>query len=402
MVLRPGQSFEDLLRRANGSCPRCGGLLRRWGQARWRVVRDAGAANRRFRPRRVRCARCRVTQVVLPPEVLLRRRDSVAVVGEAWRCFAGGAGSRRVARLLGVPVETVRGWLRRLRLSPTPGTRALFGAAGGTARDQLGWTLTSSSPSPAPPGASSRPLAGCRLPLARPAALQHQLALGAPRPRRCRRWVSRAPGALAELPGYEEVSDERQEAFGSGVVLRCGFDARAVATQESAWRQPVRTGMHLVASRPRPGAAGWRRSRPARASRRASPVALASFVEHRSGLRIELHHPLESPGRWIDYLDGAESRYRAHGVESALDRPRLEDGRSTSLFFVAIDDDDRVVGGIRCHGPLRAAVGGLRPSGARGPSPAAGRARHPRRLRAVRTGRDQRRVGRRRDPPAWD
>jgi hypothetical protein len=139
MVLRPGQSFEDLLATPkNQSCPRCAGPLRRWGQARWRIVRDGGG-DRRFRPGRVRCSRCGVTQVVLPPDVLLRRRDSVAVIGEAWRCFAGGAGSRQVAHLLGVPAETVRGWLRRLRML----ARAIFGEVGGSARDQLRWALTS-------------------------------------------------------------------------------------------------------------------------------------------------------------------------------------------------------------------------------------------------------------------
>jgi hypothetical protein len=56
-----------------------------------------------------------VTQVVLPAAVLVRRRDGVAVIGRAWRCFAGGGGARRVARLLDLPMGTVRGWLRRLR-----------------------------------------------------------------------------------------------------------------------------------------------------------------------------------------------------------------------------------------------------------------------------------------------
>src|SRR5579859_4845296 len=82
---------------------------------------------------------------------------------------------------------------------------------------------------------------------------------------------------------------------------------------------------------------------------------LASFVDGRSGVRIEVHHPLESPDRWRAYLDGAESRYRAHSILRAFERPRLEDGRTTSLFFVAVDDANRVVGGLRCHGPLRAA-----------------------------------------------
>jgi transcriptional regulator with XRE-family HTH domain len=80
----------------------------------------------------------------------------------------------------------------------------------------------------------------------------------------------------------------------------------------------------------------------------------AGFTDGVSGLRIEVHHPSERPDLWREYLDGAEVRYRAHGIEHALDRPTIEDGRSTSLFFVAVDEG-RVVAGIRCHGPLVAA-----------------------------------------------
>ncbi|MCU1374483.1 MAG: hypothetical protein JWO68_1769 [Actinomycetia bacterium] len=115
MVLRPGQSVEDLVARGNTACPGCAGALSRWGQARSRVVRGPGG-EQRLRPRRVRCRACRVTHVVLPPDALLRRRDGVAVVGRAWRSAAAGAGARRVAHQLGVPMETVRGWLRRLRV----------------------------------------------------------------------------------------------------------------------------------------------------------------------------------------------------------------------------------------------------------------------------------------------
>lgn len=114
IVLRSGESVENLIKTGNGSCPACGGALRRWGQARWRVIR-ASNGEWGFRPSRVRCAACGVTQVVLPADVLVRRRDGVAVVGRAWRSFAGGSGARRVARQLHLPMGTVRGWLRRLR-----------------------------------------------------------------------------------------------------------------------------------------------------------------------------------------------------------------------------------------------------------------------------------------------
>jgi molybdopterin/thiamine biosynthesis adenylyltransferase len=81
-------------------------------------------------------------------------------------------------------------------------------------------------------------------------------------------------------------------------------------------------------------------------------VPLAGFVDARTGVRLELHHPLASPATWRAYLDGAEVSYRAHGVSCALPRAELEDGRATALFFVAVDAHGRVVGGIRAHGPL--------------------------------------------------
>ena len=46
-------------------------------------------------------------------DTLLRRRDGVEVIGAALVAKATGAGHRRVAEMVGVPVSTVRGWLRR-------------------------------------------------------------------------------------------------------------------------------------------------------------------------------------------------------------------------------------------------------------------------------------------------
>jgi hypothetical protein len=51
--------------------------------------------------------------VLLSAEVLLRRADSVEVVGAALAAKATGVGARRIAEGLGRPWETVRGWLRR-------------------------------------------------------------------------------------------------------------------------------------------------------------------------------------------------------------------------------------------------------------------------------------------------
>jgi hypothetical protein len=44
---------------------------------------------------------------------LLRRRDAVAVIGAALLARAAGEGHRPIAERLGVPKDTVRGWLRR-------------------------------------------------------------------------------------------------------------------------------------------------------------------------------------------------------------------------------------------------------------------------------------------------
>jgi len=95
------------------SCPSCGGVLAGWGRARPRQVRGAGGLVG-LCPRRSRCTGCRVTHVLLPLTVLVRRADTAAVSVSALAAkAAGGAGFRRIAVGLGRSGETVRGWLRR-------------------------------------------------------------------------------------------------------------------------------------------------------------------------------------------------------------------------------------------------------------------------------------------------
>lgn len=86
----------------------CGGGLAPWGHARQREVRGVGD----LRPRRARCRTCLVTHVLLAVSCLLRRADGVEVIGAALRAKARGAGHRRIARWLGRPASTARGWLR--------------------------------------------------------------------------------------------------------------------------------------------------------------------------------------------------------------------------------------------------------------------------------------------------
>jgi hypothetical protein len=51
--------------------------------------------------------------VLLPDVALVRRRDEVAVIGQAIEAKLAGVGHRPIAERLGVPKDTVRGWLRR-------------------------------------------------------------------------------------------------------------------------------------------------------------------------------------------------------------------------------------------------------------------------------------------------
>lgn len=93
-------------------CPGCGGELRPWGHARERGVRGEAEVVR-VRPRRSSCSRCGSTHVLLPVFTLVRRADAAAVIGGALLAKARGSGHRGIAGLLGRPVSTVRGWLRR-------------------------------------------------------------------------------------------------------------------------------------------------------------------------------------------------------------------------------------------------------------------------------------------------
>ncbi len=78
----------------------------------------------------------------------------------------------------------------------------------------------------------------------------------------------------------------------------------------------------------------------------------ASFVDKATGLRVEAHHPASRPDLWAAYLEGAAAAFGRHGIDTLIDRQKLQHGDGVSLFFVGIDDEGRVVAGVRCHGPL--------------------------------------------------
>lgn len=93
-------------------CPCCREVLGPWGYGRERVLR-CGGRERRLVPRRARCRACLATHMLLPETSLLRRRDAVWVIGAAIEAHVAGQGYRRIAGRLGVPADTVRGWLAR-------------------------------------------------------------------------------------------------------------------------------------------------------------------------------------------------------------------------------------------------------------------------------------------------
>jgi hypothetical protein len=55
-----------------------------------------------------------MTHVLLPMALLLRRADTVAVIGTALTAKAVGYGARPIAVAAGRPLGTVKGWLRRV------------------------------------------------------------------------------------------------------------------------------------------------------------------------------------------------------------------------------------------------------------------------------------------------
>jgi transposase-like protein len=100
-----------------------------------------------------RCGSCETTHVLSPSWLVSRRRDGAEVIGEALRLAAGGDGHRVIARQLGRPEGTVRGWLRAARerggslracatrrlvsLDPEPGTVTPAGSGLGDAVEAI-------------------------------------------------------------------------------------------------------------------------------------------------------------------------------------------------------------------------------------------------------------------------
>lgn len=70
---------------------------------------------------------------------------------------------------------------------------------------------------------------------------------------------------------------------------------------------------------------------------------------------LVIAQPSTDAALWNEYAVGAQRSYRKHGVEGALDVAALHSGADTVLFFAAIDDNGRMVAGVRAKGPLQSA-----------------------------------------------
>lgn len=140
-MLTVGEDAAEVERRLVAgelTCPGCAGVLAGWGHARRRVIRgESGGVS--VRPRRAWCRGCRATHVLLPVGVLLRRADSVGVVGAAIAAKATGLGARPIAESLDRPLGTVREWLRR------------FGERAGAVRGWFTGLLCAVAVDPVPP-----------------------------------------------------------------------------------------------------------------------------------------------------------------------------------------------------------------------------------------------------------
>ena len=95
-------------------CWRCSAPLRSWGYARPRSLRLSCGARVSLRPRRARCRSCATTDVLLPAFAPLRSAYSIEVVGQALVSSAQGRSHRTIAVDLGLPQDTVRGWIRKV------------------------------------------------------------------------------------------------------------------------------------------------------------------------------------------------------------------------------------------------------------------------------------------------
>ena len=70
---------------------------------------------------------------------------------------------------------------------------------------------------------------------------------------------------------------------------------------------------------------------------------------------LAVAQPSTDPELWSEFVAGAYRSYRMRGVEDALDVDTMRSGSDTVMFFAVLDDDGRVLAGLRAKSPLRSA-----------------------------------------------
>ena len=83
----------------------------------------------------------------------------------------------------------------------------------------------------------------------------------------------------------------------------------------------------------------------------ATGAFVGDYYDPASGRLFLVARPAAQPELWATYIKGAWLSYRQHRVESAVDYEHVHDGKSTSLFVVAVEFGGKVVGGARVQGP---------------------------------------------------
>lgn len=117
IIVRDDELAQQALTAGTLTCPHagCGGSVYRDGRARLRRVRTREGGERELRPQRVACRRCDRVNVLLPAWSVPGRGDDAETIGTALVAAALGGGHRSIAKRLGRPATTVRGWLRAAR-----------------------------------------------------------------------------------------------------------------------------------------------------------------------------------------------------------------------------------------------------------------------------------------------
>jgi hypothetical protein len=77
----------------------------------------------------------------------------------------------------------------------------------------------------------------------------------------------------------------------------------------------------------------------------------SSWWDSDSGCTMIAARPAEAPELWRSYVHGAHRSYTHQGVECALDLDQLRSGADTALFFVALDNEGSMRGGLRVRKP---------------------------------------------------